>query len=214
MNLRLRHLIPVTLITLVCIRFVDRPVALLVRDHLYGNRQWRMLTSSLPDALLAVVATISLAAFIGYLHRSRRLLFDVHTRFLAEIALSLPLSYGIRWALKLVFGRVVTRLWITNPRLDQFHWFQGGAGYNGFPSGHMIVFATLFAAIARYLPRYRLSCYLLLLVLALLLVATNYHFVADVICGTYIGFLVEGGMAKLLCRSETGQSTGESAAVP
>lgn len=187
----LRFLFPISLLAWFCVRYIDRPVALFVRDYLYGNREWTRLTSNLPDALLIVVAVISLTAFIGRLYRQKKLLNDALTRFLGHIALSLPVSYGVRAILKYSFGRQVTRAWLHNTRVHEFHWFHGGAGYNGFPSGHMIVFATLCAAVGRYYPRYKCPCYLLLGGLGLLLIATNYHFVADVIVGTYAGFLVE-----------------------
>ncbi|HZV83294.1 MAG TPA: phosphatase PAP2 family protein [Geobacteraceae bacterium] len=197
MNLLIKLFLPVSLLTWLSVRYVDQAVALLVRDYLFGSRQWSRLTSSLPDALLLVVVAISLSAFISRLYRKRKLLLDAHTRFLGHIALSLPVSYGVRAVLKYAFGREITRAWILKPQFHEFHWFNGGAGYNGFPSGHMIVFATLFAAIARYHPGFKLPCYLLLGLLALLLVATNYHFVGDVIFGTYVGLLVEAGMEKV-----------------
>lgn len=198
MTLLLKSFLPVSLLSWLSIRYVDRPVALFVRDYLYGNRQWALLTSSLPDLLLLVVVIVSVGSFIGYCYRQKRLLLDNQTRLLGQVALSLPVSYGVRAVLKIVFGRVVTRVWVNTPHLlQEFHWFHGGAGYNGFPSGHMVVFATLFAAIARYQPGYRFACYALLGLLALLLVATNYHFVADVICGTYVGLLIEACMEKV-----------------
>lgn len=75
----------------------------------------------------------------------------------------------------------------------------------------MIVFATLFAAIGRYHSSYRLLCHSLLVVLAILLVATNYHFVGDVIYGAYIGFLTEWCMYRF-CQGETAEEAAGSGA--
>jgi membrane-associated phospholipid phosphatase len=200
MSRLLKLFLPITLVTWLCILFVDRPVALFVRDYLFGNRLWSTLTSSLPDKLLLVVVLISLASYGGHLYRRKKQILDLHTRLLGFIALSLPVSYGVRAILKISFGRVVTRLWIQAPRHYEFHWFHGGTGFNGFPSGHMIVFTTLFAAICRYQPAYKLPCYLLLGGLAVMLVTTNYHFVSDVIYGTYIGFLLEWCLDALYSR--------------
>ena len=171
MNLLIKLFLPVSLLTWLSIRYLDRPVALFIRDYLFGNRQWSMLTSSLPDALLVVVAAISVSAFISHMYRKQKMLLDAYIRFLGHVALSLPVSYAARALLKYAFGRQETRLWLHSPQLYGFHWFHGGPGCNGFPSGHMIVFTTLFAAVGRYHPGYRLPCYALLGVLALLLVA-------------------------------------------
>jgi membrane-associated phospholipid phosphatase len=200
MNRLLKLFLPISLLTWLSILYVDRPVALFVRDYLFGNKQWSRLTSSLPDKLLLVVVIVSVVAYSGHLYRRKKQLLDDQTRLLGFIAFSLPVSYGVRAVLKAVFGRVVTRVWVQEPLQYDFHWFHGTAGCNGFPSGHMIVFTTLFAALCRYLPAYRLPCYLLLAGLSALLVATNYHFVADVIFGTYIGFLLEEGLDRLYSR--------------
>ncbi len=197
MNRLLRLFLPVSLLTWLCVRYVDLPAALFVRDAFYGNRHWSRLTSSMPDALLALVMVISLSAFISRIYRKRKNLLDAHTRFLGHVALSLPVSYLVRAVLKFAFGRVETRTWIHDPQPHEFHLFHGGAGYNGFPSGHMIVFATFFAAVTRYYPSSRLPSYGLLALLALLLIATNYHFIGDVIFGCYVGLLVEAGMERI-----------------
>jgi len=203
MNLLFKLFIPMTLLTYLSVRYVDRPVSLFIHDHLYSNRHWSRLTSFLPDTLLLLVVIISVSAYIGYCYRKKKSLLDANTRLLRHIALSLPVAYGVKAVLKLICGRVQTRFWLHNPQHYEFHWFQGGTGFSGFPSGHMIVFTTLFVALGRYYGAYRFPCYLLLVVLAVLLVATNYHFVGDVIFGTYIGFLVEGCLDRT-CPPETG----------
>lgn len=211
MRLRARHAIhpifPVSVaaivLTWLCVRYVDRPVSLFVQERLYGNPHWSRMTSSLPDTLLTMVAVISAGAFIAYCARKKRLLLDRHTRLLGQIALSLPVSYLVKVVLKHVFGRVETRYWLDNRQLYEFHFFHPGDGFNGFPSGHMVVFATLAAAIARHEPEYGLLCHALLMILAILLVATNYHFVGDVVSGAYIGCLTEWCMDRC-CRRGTG----------
>jgi len=123
-------------------------------------------------------------------------LLDAKTNLLGFIALILPTAFVFKSVLKFLFGRVETRFWLKNQQLYEFHWLHGTANFNGFPSGHMIVFATLFAAVARYCAGQRLLCYSLLALLALLLVTTNYHFVGDVISGLYLGLLLESSMDR------------------
>jgi len=201
MNVLLILFAPVSLATYLCVRYIDRPVSLLIHDCLYRNSHWSALTSSLPDILLLLVLFISIPAAVWHFYRKKRSLLDTKTSFLGFIALTLPTAFVFKSLLKFLFGRVETRFWLKNQQLYEFHWLHGSANFNGFPSGHMIVFATLFAAIARYRAGQRLLCYSLLTTLALLLVATNYHFVGDVISGLYLGLLLENSMDKFYTRN-------------
>jgi len=187
---------PVSLATWLCVKYIDRPVSLLIHDCLYRNSHWSALTSSLPDVLLLLVIFISLPAAVWHFYRKKRSLLDAKTNLLGFIALILPTAFVFKSVLKFLFGRVETRFWLKNQQLYEFHWLQGSANFNGFPSGHMIVFATLFAAVARYCVGQRRLCYSLLALLALLLVTTNYHFVGDVISGMYLGLLLESSMDR------------------
>lgn len=196
MNLMLKLFIPVSLLTYLSVLYIDRPVALFINDSLYKNRHWSGLTSSLPDLLLILVIIISAASCSGYFYRKKKSLLDLNTRFLGFIALTLPIAYILKTILKLLFGRIETRIWLKTQRLYEFHLMHGGANFNGFPSGHMLVFTTLFVAISRYHPEYRVYCYSLLGILAILLAATNYHFVGDILFGAYLGFLIEGVMDR------------------
>ncbi len=208
MNPILLMSVPATLLTWLCIRYVDRPVSLFIHEQFYSNRHWARLTSSVPDTLLIMVVVISAGSFLAYCLRKRRLLLDRRTRLLGHIAMSLPISYLVKVVLKIAFGRVETRFWLKNPHLYEFHWFHASDGFNGFPSGHMIVFATLASAIARHEPSYRLFCHSFLVVLAILLVTTNYHFAADVIFGAYIGFLTEWCMYRCCRWGTAGETPG------
>ena len=191
---------PVSLATYLSVRYLDRPVSLFIHGCLYRNSHWSTLTSSLPDILLLVVLGISLPSAVWHYYRKKRSLLDAKTWLLGFLAFSLPVAYIVKSILKYLFGRVETRYWLHHQQVYEFHWLHGGANFNGFPSGHMIVFMTLFAAIARYYAGYRLPCYSLPTLLALLLVTTNYHFVGDVIFGMYLGLLLESCMDRFYTR--------------
>jgi membrane-associated phospholipid phosphatase len=191
----LKLLLPITIATYLSVRYLDRQVSHFIQDSFYHNRHWSSLTSDLPDLLLLFVVSISVAAYLGHHYLKRQQTKDHFSQLLRFIALSLPAAYLLKTALKFVFGRVETRVWLHNPQLYEFRWLKGMEGFNGFPSGHMVVFATLFAAIARFHPGHRLLSHGLLAILALALVATNYHFFSDVLCGTYAGLLLESWMA-------------------
>jgi membrane-associated phospholipid phosphatase len=197
-----RLFIPIALATYLSVRYLDRQVSLFIQNSLYQSRNWSSLTSDLPDLLLLFVVGTSLAAYMGHHYLSRRQTQHHSSRLLRFVSLSLPAAYLFKAALKFVFGRIETRVWLQNQQLYEFRWFEGASGFGGFPSGHMLVFTTLFAAIARHHVEYRRFCYGLLAVLALALVATNYHFVSDVLCGIYAGFLLESGMAWMCLRKQ------------
>ncbi|WP_243371659.1 phosphatase PAP2 family protein [Geotalea sp. SG265] len=183
--------LPTAIIVSLAILFLDRPVGRFIQEKLYSNRIWGSLTGQLPDTLLIMVGLITVACYAGYRLRKHRHIQDAATVLLHYVAYALPASFVAKTVLKVAFGRIETRYWLQNPQQYGFHWLHGGEHFSGFPSGHMAVFATLFAAIWRMYPRLKGVLCLLLLVLGLLLLATNYHFLSDVVAGTYLGLVVE-----------------------
>jgi membrane-associated phospholipid phosphatase len=188
-------------VIVLCVRFLDIPLALFVKHHLYGNRKWSHLTSTLPDLLLLVVCVTTLIACTLYLTRSKRGIYDALTSFDKLLAWTAPASYLAKSVLKFVFGRVNTRYWLLQPDLYGFHWFQNLNNCEGFPSGHMLVIAALLAAFWRFYPKLRPLCLAGGTLLAVALVATNYHFLSDVLAGAYAGVLVEALVFRLLRRA-------------
>jgi membrane-associated phospholipid phosphatase len=187
-------------LVVLCVRYLDAPLARYVMEHLYVNVQWSELTSDLPDLLLQVVLLTSVASLVFYRLRVRRGIYDALTCLAQLVAWATPASYLVKSTLKFTFGRVNTRVWLQQPELYGFHWFEKRHGCEGFPSGHMVVIVTLLAALWRFYPKSRPWCLLLGLVLALALIATDYHFLSDVIAGAYLGVLVEAAVFWLLVR--------------
>jgi len=183
-----------------CVRYLDIPVALYVKNHLYSKSQWTKLTSNLPDLLLMVVLISMLVSLSVYLARSGRGIYDTATGLAKLVLWAAPASYLTKTVLKFAFGRVNTRYWLEHPDLYGFHWFQMREGCQAFPSGHMLVIVALLAAFWRFCPRTRPLCLATGTLLAAALVATNYHFVGDVIAGAYLGVLVEAIAFRLLFR--------------
>jgi len=182
---------PVSLAVYFCMKQLDGTVSMLVARYLYGNETWSRYTSSIPDLLLTTVLITTAAAYSLFRYRASRGHIDSVTLACKLLAYTAPLSFLAKTILKIVFGRTSTREWLIAPQPHDFHWFQGGGSYSGFPSGHMAVFTAILAVIWRLLPRYRGGCMAFLLLMGLALIMTNYHFVSDVIAGTYLGLLVE-----------------------
>jgi len=180
---------PVILAILVSWRFLDTWIALRVMELLKISDLLHRSTSDIPDILSLLVFSGSGLLWINYLILKRRGINNELSRF-SELAGSvLPLSYLLKGVFKSIFGRINTRVWLANRASDDFHWFHGGGDYSGFPSGHMVVFSAFFSAVWLFYPRYRSLCSGTVLVLGVALVATDYHFLSDVIAGAYLGLI-------------------------
>jgi hypothetical protein len=145
--------------------------------------------SHLPDFLEKVViaATITSIAALIPLAKMKGL-NSTSARFFLHLALSLPAVFLLGRALKYVFGFSEPRLWLINPKVYGFHWLKASGS---LPSGHMAVFTALAAVLRRYFPRYRVGYLGFLLGLAFVLMATECHFLGDLVAGAYIGTSVE-----------------------
>jgi len=180
---------PVVLAILVSWRFLDAWIALAAMKLLKSSYLLQISTSDIPDVLFLLVCFGSGLLWGNYLTLRHRGIINEQTRFSQLAGSAVPLAYFLKWIFKLVFGRINTRVWLENRVSDDFHWFHGGGIYSGFPSGHMTVFTAFFAAIWLIYPRYRPISFGLLLVLAVALIGTDYHFLSDVIAGAYLGLV-------------------------
>ena len=194
------NLLSAIVIVLFCNYYADIFLANLVHKIYKSNVEWAHYTATIPDFLLLFVLVMTTAAFTCYLIRVKHGIFNRTTWFFRLIAYAIPLSYVLKSLLKYIFGRINTRAWILNPDQYGFYWFQGGETTSGFPSGHMAVFSTLIAALWRVYPRYRYPYAIALTLLSVALIATNYHFLGDVVAGLYLGLFVEAGTYHVLMR--------------
>jgi membrane-associated phospholipid phosphatase len=74
----------------------------------------------------------------------------------------------------------------------------------------MLVIGALLAAAWRFYPGTRALCLATATLLGIALVATNYHFVSDVIAGAYLGLLVEAVAFTFLIRDPLQPADGNS----
>jgi membrane-associated phospholipid phosphatase len=193
-------LVPVALTTYYCIGHLDLAVAEFVRRYLYASKQWQHATSSIPDILLILVVCVTVGSYSRFRYRASRYGIDAPAVMYKMLAAVSPASYIVKSFLKYAFGRINTREWLHAPQEYGFHWFSGAGRHSGFPSGHMLVVTAMMAVVWRFHPRYRPACRGLLLMLALAVIATNYHFVSDVIAGVYAGLVVEACICRVMGR--------------
>jgi membrane-associated phospholipid phosphatase len=184
---------------LISIRYADREIAVGVMGLLKSSPNLHSITASIPDALLGFVCISTLVMWLAYLHLSRRNGSSQLLRFLQLAATAVPAAYLLKTALQIAFGRTNTRLWLTGSEPLRFDWFHG-AGTGGFPSGHMTVFTALGVAVCLVYPRCRRLTAIGLALLGAALIATDYHFLSDVIAGAYTGLLLTCTVGYLLKR--------------
>ena len=176
---------------------LDERTALFVKN-LSMSGGLSLFSLNIPDVLFPFVCLITSTAWIAFFFLTRRGIYNTHTRFFQLIAVLIPLANMAKWLLKYLIGRISTRFWLLYPRAHEFHWLHGTGNFTGFPSGHMTVFTALVAALWAYYPRHKTFYAVFLASLALALVATNYHFISDIIAGTYTGLFVHAATDSAL----------------
>lgn len=177
---------------LVCYFWIDRPVAFFVyRHHINTIQVFRWLTYPPPEVQnwSALVLTILMV-------RRAWGPFLCWQRVLLVACLSLIVADDFRISLGDVCGRYWPDTWThDNPSLIGtgaygFHPFQRGDDIGSFPSGHacgILAFATVWGIA---MPHSRILVTVLCAPMLVSLVATNYHFISDVIGGSVLGAIV------------------------
>ncbi len=180
----------VVLVTAVSYFYLDTGIASGVYHLISSSRFLRRATANIPDLLLHIVSVITLSCWAGYIFLRHRGLSNRHTRFLQTCGTVAPVAFIAKVGLQYLFGRPDPYVWVFAHKLPRFYWFRAGAGFGSFPSGHMTVFTAILLTLRHYYPRYRTIFAASLLLLALALIATDYHFLSDVIAGAYLGAVI------------------------
>lgn len=176
----------------VCYLFVDRPVASFVHQHkLASHAALNWLTYPPP-----IVQTWSPLLLVALVVRRAWGPFRRWERVLLAACVNMILADQFRESLSYVFGRYWPETWIdNNPSFIQdgaygFHPFHEGSAYGSFPSGHMARVLGFASVVWIAFPWWRWACICVSLATAAGLLAMNYHFVSDVIAGSFVGGIV------------------------
>ena len=198
-----------------CVLVVDRPVSSWTHAH-FGNGRFALFTAPYdghplaigPFTLLAVPAEIlgqlaplilivaMFAAAAGWRPARRG-----HVLLLFCIAIIVAIE--VNREVKAAFGRTWPESWLgDNPSWigDGTYGFfplHGGGGWRSFPSGHTTVAATVATLLWVFWPRLRILGVALVLASAIGLIGADYHFVGDIVGGTYLGIVVGIAVAAL-----------------
>lgn len=175
-------------LVVVCYAFVDRPAALFVHTH--GGSVVFLRLQQIPDLLYAAAPAVLVLGGLGLVAQGR---LPAAPRAGLLAAVSFTLAAAIKDQLKYVFGRTWPDTWVNhNPSFIQngvfgFFPFHGGRGWASFPSGHMTVTSAAFVVLWCAYPRLWPLWAALILAVAAGLLGMDYHFVSDMIAGTFLG---------------------------
>lgn len=164
--------------------YIDHPLA---QSLARGRHTGGASKLDLPDLLLILVILVTVGGWACRFWLPRAARWDRLRGCAAALGIAAPLAYVVKDVSKLICGRPTTRLWLEESQPDVFHWFQGLGEWGGFPSGHMLVLVALGSVMWRHYPQWARWYGWSLVALACALIATNYHFLSDVLAGAYVG---------------------------
>ncbi len=184
-------------LTALSVAFIDRPVARFMHARFPAHagllQDLLQAMTRIPEGLGALA--IGLIVGLGLLRLLRGAMpGPVEAGFLAS--LSVIVADAIKTALKLVCGRTWPETWVNdNPSLIRdgvygFFPFHGGPGWGAFPSGHTTAVCAAMTVLWLLCPRWRAVYALAVFGTALGLVGMDYHFLADILAGAYLGWAV------------------------
>jgi len=197
------------LVCAVCIAWVDLPAARWLHQQAWDTHDWMLRLLGVPVVVSILLGVYLLVHLIG----SPRTEQSLRARRLYLLGLGMMVALAAKTMLKIAFGRTWPRL-VSDPipgQLpsecsaatcgyvnDSVHAFVPFAGslkaYSAFPSGSTALLLAVVVPCMVWLPRLRwylayfaifsLACY----------VATNTHFISDVVAGAYVGLLCGTGV--------------------
>ena len=182
-----------------CYFFVDRPVVFFVQDHKINQIHWLKWLTYPPPIVQTwsplVIAIVVIRRAFAPLARWQHILLVA--------CVSLIVADQFRESIGILCGRDWPDTWRnSNPSLIGsgaygFYPFPSGEDVGSFPSGHatrILGFCSVWWIAA---PRSRLLVAIIAAPMLLSLIGMNYHFVGDVIAGSFLGGIV-GSYAALL----------------
>ncbi|MBV8848306.1 MAG: phosphatase PAP2 family protein [Methylobacteriaceae bacterium] len=186
--------------TILSILFVDRAVA--TWSHAVLQRpaplEWltHIIDPFLPTASITLIG-VAIAAVFGWRP-------GPFGRAVIAVCIAVLIAILFKDQLKLLFGRTWPETWTDkNPSwihdgIYRFEPLHGGKGWMSLPSGHMAVITAPCTALWLLAPRlWRWLWAALIFAVALGLVASNYHFIGDIIPGTFLGWACGVGAVAL-----------------
>jgi membrane-associated phospholipid phosphatase len=179
--------------------FLDRQLAAVMHAHTHGVPFFTWLTYI--SSPLAPIASI-LAAITGGRALARGSLTQTESALL-RASCAILIAGVLTHELKDVFGRTWPETWVNNnpsyfgDGTYGFFPFHGGQGYRAFPSGHTTAIAAAAGAAWCLWPKLRWLGAALALVVAVGLLAADYHWLSDIMAGAVVGVSTGVAAAKI-----------------
>ena len=183
----------------IAIAWLDRPLATFSHANFHGEAVFDWM-QRLPEYLTGAAALILLglviSAALGWAPRGV-------CEVLVRASLSLAAAVLIKDQLKYLFGRTWPETWVNNnpsyikDGVFGFFPLHGGAGGSSFPSGHMTAVTSVLAVLWVRWPRLRWLYALLWLDVVVGLLGADYHWLSDIVAGSFLGTAVGVVLARL-----------------
>jgi membrane-associated phospholipid phosphatase len=181
-----------TAATILCILFVDRPVAIYVARH----QAWRLVFQAMASPSLLALPAAAVFLVVTMFRGLKRV-----SRLGLAMSMAVLAGTAAKDELKWMFGRPWPDTWLETGHYA-FVPFINSEAYGAFPSGHATYISAPLCVLFALAPRYRLLCVAVIGGVMLGLVAANYHFVGDVLGGLLTGMFCAWGSVMLVRRND------------
>ena len=186
------------LLGIVCVLWVDRPLADLLKQTIHGlPEDFFKLVTNLGRAELYMVPS-GLIAAVSLFWGQKTL-----NRPAAYVFLSMLAAGAVELLTKFVVGRPRPKLWLEQG-IFTLHPFSHGWEINSFPSGHSQAAWTAMVALGIVFPRYRWVFIGIATLVAISRVMLTVHWASDALAGAWLGFAVAMLLRPVLARADKG----------
>lgn len=192
LNKTLAAFVVCSLLIVTCYFYLDRPIAEFVYRQDIARFEWLKWMTYPPP----IVQTWSPLVIMGLLVRRAWGAWSKFEWALLVSLISVIVADQFRESLQMLFGRDWPETWIDkNPSLIGtdaygFHFFEGDEEFGSFPSGHATRTLAFFTPWWIAYPKGRWIYGIISLLICLALIGMNYHFLGDVIEGSFLGITV------------------------
>jgi len=193
------------------VEFADRAISTWSFTELHRPTYFVRMTQfiePLPPIAGLLLALAGLAALAGWRP-------GYWGRVAITTCIAVLVAIMIKDQLKYAFGRTWPETYLAPPNpswiSDQafgFTPFHGGPGWGSFPSGHMTLITAPMAVLWQALPRLRVVWLALPIIVAVGLLGADYHFLGDIIAGSYLGTACGVGVAAFALSLEARRRGG------
>lgn len=184
-----RGLIAALILVALAILFVDRAASTWSNAHLHGIVFFHWITWAIEPVPALAAGSLVVAALM----RARGWQPGPAGKTWIACGVATVGAIVLKDELKWFFGRTWPESWVPGaPSWIGTHTYgffilHGGSGWFSFPSGHMTVTTAPMAVLWRRVPRLRWIWGGLIGLMALGLWGSDYHFIGDMIAGTFLG---------------------------